>query len=321
VLMELFARDQDLVRQATESARLKAEQSKQAQSSTQPIQQSQTPAAQPSSQHPMKAPAQSTMQNVPTLNSWPHFSSITSLNNLGTMPGVKSITSLSGADLSSRGVVRIGSLAQVKSMESMGKTDSYAFLEVFFGDRSSTNLSGMEGQNSKSGKMPGGGEEDNEIGLSLDDESPAQPAAARKDFTASTAAPAPQSMPQVSQSQDFSSETNLKRAYDDAVAARGLMAVSRSSERLTNLVLPEKMQRTLSQEFVSKQKEPTPEMPHPGATGSSESTSQYPGQQPIEPSGATDVGRPLSSMWSQTQPSTSQAQSASTPWPSSLPSE
>ena len=93
------------------------------------------------------------MHSVPTLNSWPHFSSITSLNNLGTIPGVKSIASLSGFDLSSKGsLTKMGNIAHVKSMESMGKNDSYAFLEVFFGDRSSTNLSGMGGGASSSYK-------------------------------------------------------------------------------------------------------------------------------------------------------------------------
>lgn len=289
VLMELFARDQDLVRQATESARLKAEQNKQQQDQApQPA-----PSSQASSQHPMRAPSQSAIQSVPTLNSWPHFSSITSLNNLGTMPGVKSITSLSGADLASKGNLnKMGNLAQVKSVESMGKTDSYAFLEVFFGDRSSTNLSGMEGQSSKGMKMPGGGEEDNEIGLCLDDESPAQqPVTARKDYNSSASAPS--QTPQTNSMQDFSTDSGtLKRAYDDALAARGLMAVSRSSEKLTDLVLPEKLQRTLSQEFISKHRNQDQEGGHPGTPGPSsnpsDKSSQYPGQQPIEPSMTSD---------------------------------
>ena len=42
----------------------------------------------------------------------------------------------------------------------------------------------------------------------------------------------------------------LKRAYDDALAARGLIAVRRSCEKLTDLALPAKMQRTLSQEYI-----------------------------------------------------------------------
>ena len=257
VLMELFARDQDLVRQATES-RLKDEQPMVAPAPTAP------PAAAPASaattQHPMlKAPSGSVLQNVPTLNSWPHFSSITSLNNLGTLPGVKSIASLSGQDLASKGNVnKMGNLAQVKSMESMGKNDSYAFLEVFFGDRSSTNLSGMPGARAPPVKT----EEDNEIGLSLDDESsPSQPQqqqqqqqTAIKD-TIAPLAPAP-SIPSVP-----TDTGTLKRAYDDAMAARGLLAVSRSCEKLTDLVLPAKIQRTLSQEFVTKQQQPEQQQP------------------------------------------------------------
>jgi len=45
----------------------------------------------------------------------------------------------------------------------------------------------------------------------------------------------------------------LKRAYDDALAARGLISVSRSCEKLTDLPLPPKMQRTLSQEYLRQQ--------------------------------------------------------------------
>lgn len=45
----------------------------------------------------------------------------------------------------------------------------------------------------------------------------------------------------------------MKRAYDDALAARGLMSVSRSSEKLTDLALPAKMRRTLSQEILRQQ--------------------------------------------------------------------
>ena len=143
-------------------------------------------------------------------------------------------------------------------------------------------------------KMPGGAEEDNEIGLCLDDESPAQPSTARKDFNTSAAAPAPQTAPHTSSSQDFSSDSGtLKRAYDDALAARGLMAVSRSSEKLTDLVLPDKLQRTLSQEFINKHRKQAQDRGHavaaaPALHGSSDLTSQYPGQQPIEPSTSTE---------------------------------
>ena len=303
VLMELFARDQDLVRQATESARLKAEakQQQQQQQQQQPqggqtqqqgggVQQPQ----QPSSQHPMKGGLSgSTLQNVPTMNSWPHFSSITSLNNLGTIPGVKSITSLSGADLVSKGNVnKMGNLAQVKSMESMGKNDSYAFLEVFFGDKGGSvgNLSAF-GSSSQLLKGRGGDEED-EIGLSLEDESPSQPV--KKDYSASvssSSAPQPAPLPTSIPQESNTDSGTLKRAYDDAMAARGLMSVSRSSEKLTDLVLPAKMQRTLSQEYINKEQlqkqqqsysytpaSTTPSQPSNGASR------QYPGQQPVEPS-------------------------------------
>jgi Zinc finger, C3HC4 type (RING finger) len=283
VLMELFARDQDLVRQATESARLKAEakqqqqQLQQEQSAGGQASQQQQPVPQqssaPTSQHPMmKAPASSALQGVPSLNSWPHFSSITSLNNLGTIPGVKSITSLSGADLASKGNLnKMGNIAQVKSMESLGKNDSYAFLEVFFGDRSSTNLIGMGGGvgGTNKGTLMGKqyGDEDNEIGLSLEDESPSH--VVKKEFHASTsmsqnmAFGAPSAVMSGTgdhgaapdaQTSGMGSDA-LKRAYDDALAARGLMSVSRSCENLTDLVLPAKIQRTLSREFINSQQE------------------------------------------------------------------
>jgi hypothetical protein len=285
--MELFARDQDLVRQATESARLKSD--------TQPSQQQQQQAGQPgfvTSQHPMRAPSQG-LSSVPTMNSWPHFSSITSLNNLGTLPGVKSIASLSGADLASKGAVnKMGNLAQVKSMESMGKNDSYAFLEVFFGDRSSISLSGMGGKDNNS-RMKQNPEEDNEIGLSLDDETPS-PAIKKEVFAPPapvSAAPQPAPLPAMPQE-----DTNtLKRAYDDALAARGLISVSRSCERLTDLALPAKIQRTLSQEFIRKQSAPREELDaaahsygeyvYTSSNGGTDQqiSHQYPGQPPVEP--------------------------------------
>ena len=273
VLMELFARDQDLVRQATESARLKAESKQQQQqhqdmnatlpdsSTNMGQQQHESGSTVPTSQHPMMKAPSGVLAAIPSLNSWPHFSSITSLNNLGTIPGVKSITSLSGIDLASKGNVNnMGNIAQIKSMESMGKNDSYAFLELFFNDRSSTNLSGLGGVSSMTGMSNKGGmiqikqEEDNEIGLSLEDESPSH--VSRKEFIQSS----------LNQGTSFSSlgiagqqaqqDTGfLKRAYDDALAARGLISVSRSCEKLTDLELPAKIQRTLSQEFLNIEQE------------------------------------------------------------------
>jgi len=334
VLMELFARDQDLVRQATESARLKAESKQQQQQQSSGQQQQQQSSAayttrNQQQQHPMLKASSGVLQNVPSLNSWPHFSSITSLNNLGTIPGVKSIASLSGQDLASKGNVnQKGNLAQVKSMESMGKNDSYAFLEVFFGDRSSNNLSGMGGgagsTNPKSMLSKQSGEEDNEIGLSLEDESPSHtstkreyahqgqgPLAPAPTMTSSAPATTMSSSLGQSQQQDSSNTMDsgtLKRAYDDAMAARGLISVSRSSERLTDLVLPAKIQRTLSQEFIKdeekeqirqqhqqQQQQQQQNNPHQTvqksqqqeqqnySSYSTQSSHQYPGQHPTEP--------------------------------------
>jgi len=251
VLMELFARDQDLVRQATESAKMKAT-NKVIGPSDDPNQSLLVP--QGVSQHPMKMGSQTKLMNVPTLNSWPHFSSISSLNNLGTMTGVKSITSMSGADLASQGNMnKMGNLAQVKSMESMGKNDSYAFLEVFFGDRNinSININGKDQQRGIKRER----EEDNDVGLSLDaDESPSA-SAGKSPMEMMPArhpgAPVPAPLP-VKGNDSLSDTDTLKRAYDDALAARGLISVSRSSEKLTDLALPAKMRKTLSQEYLRK---------------------------------------------------------------------
>jgi len=278
VLMELFARDQDLVRQATESTPKKPSGQEtlpqQSQLQAAPGQlQSDTAQQQPQqivhavpNQHPMKSPSHNRLTNVPTLNSWPHFSSVSSLNNLGTMPGVKSITSLSAADLAKQGPVNtVGNLAQVKSIENMGKNDSYAFLEVFFGDRSSNNLSAMGGSTTGIYKDQRGikreRDEDNDVGLSLEDESPAANGHVIKHEAAATLTTVgvstsftPTNPYAVDKTSTDSGDT-LKRAYDDAMAARGLMSVSRSSEKLTDLVLPAKMQRTLSQEFMRQHQE------------------------------------------------------------------
>jgi hypothetical protein len=286
VLMELFARDQDLVRQATESARLKAEAKQHPQTTSIASQQ------QGANQNPMKAPSHNALPNVPTLNSWPHFSSITSLSNLGTIPGVKSVSSLSGADLASQGNLnKMGNLAQVKSMDSIGKNDSYAFLEVFFGgDRNSTNnLNAMGGRDQKGATKPSG-DEDNEIGLSLEDESPSQ--SMRKEYSLPASV---SGAPRLAALSSMGSETSntdtgtLKRAYDDALAARGLMSVSRSCEKLTDLVLPAKIQRTLSQEFINREKHQQygqysyPPASAPVGLGQEGETShQHPGQHAVE---------------------------------------
>lgn len=296
VLMELFARDQDLVRQATESARMKGNtRAPNNQSDGSNNQQGQAAnnqngqhQRQLSSQHPMKIPlSQMNIGSNQSLYSWPHFSSISSLNNLGTMPGVKSITSLSGFDLANQGNAnKKGSLAQLKSMESMGKNDSYAFLEVFFGERSLNNMSSLNMSSvlskDQKGTCMGMGvkrEEDNDIGLSLeDDQSPStvnpttntstkhhgmSSNVSSESIGAVTPVPAPVPITTTSltgggsgatgKSSDSNTNGTLKRAYDDALAARGLMSVSRSSEKLTDLALPAKIQRTLSQEFIRHQ--------------------------------------------------------------------
>eukprot|EP00539_Tryblionella_compressa_P016220 CAMPEP_0178851898 /NCGR_PEP_ID=MMETSP0746-20121128/21376_1 /TAXON_ID=913974 /ORGANISM="Nitzschia punctata, Strain CCMP561" /LENGTH=649 /DNA_ID=CAMNT_0020517511 /DNA_START=990 /DNA_END=2936 /DNA_ORIENTATION=- len=370
VLMELFARDQDLVRQATESAAKKVS----GQDTSAPASAGQPIAPQPQfggppqnqqqtapSQHPMKTPSHGRLVNVPTLNSWPHFSSVSSLNNLGTMPGVKSITSLSAADLAKQGAVNsVGNLAQVKSVESMGKNDSYAFLEVFFGERSSNALSSMGGGASAAKEQRGikrERDEDNDVGLSLEDESPSatgntmrqesvasvgasaakeqrgikrerdedndvglsledeSPSATgntmRQESVAS--APAPQSSdsasnPFSSSKGGFDSTDTLKRAYDDAMAARGLISVSRSSEKLTDLALPAKIQRTLSQDLLRQQQQtaqsylqyqytpaPAPSSADHSSSGERNHSHQYPAQPTAQSgqgkySGAGDSG-------------------------------
>jgi len=292
VLMELFARDQDLVRQATESANLKA--------ATTTTDANNSTAQQVTSQHPMKIGSQSRFLGaVPSLNSWPHFSSISSLNNLGTMTGVKSITSMSGADLASQGNLnKMGNLAQVKSMESMtmGKNDSYAFLEVFFGDRSmsSVNMAGSSGKEHRGMKRER--DEDNDVGLSLDED---QPPTATKPMDSPL-------LRGTTPLKDGTGDTGtLKRAYDDALAARGLMSVSRSSERLTDLILPAKMQKTLSQEFLRQhQTQAAQYQPHlqsplgqqymysaPAPAALAHTSQQYPGQHPQQ----QDQGSILSS--------------------------
>jgi hypothetical protein len=310
VLMELFARDQDLVRQASESVKGGQSGGAGQLQGMQTGQQQQQPghpfALQPqqvSSQHPMRIPSQGRLGNVPTLNSWPHFSSVSSLNNLGTMPGVKSITSLSGVDLANQGPVnRFGNLAQVKSVESMqmGMNDSYAFLEVFFGDRSSSNISSALGGSKDHRGTKRERDEDNDVGLSLEDESPSM-SNIKHEFSGGSGAPsasselAPTPFMMSSGNKDGNDTTGtLKRAYDDALAARGLMSVSRSSEKLTDLALPEKMQRTLSQEYLRPQQAPQAQThqygqyqympqassPAPAEQSNLNQSQQYPGQHP-----------------------------------------
>ncbi len=144
VLMELFARDQDLVRQAAEGAKHRnAGQGGGGgggggggnEHQQQGLNGQLNGANQLGSQHPMSKLATggsstlNKMGNVPSLNSWPHFSSVSSLNNLGSMTGVKSITNMSGADLVSQGSLnKKGNLAQVKSIENMVSEDFHKYI-------------------------------------------------------------------------------------------------------------------------------------------------------------------------------------------------
>lgn len=126
----------------------------------------------------------------------------------------------------------------------MGRTDSYAFLEVFFDNPTTTVIN--ESQRGIKRER----DEDDNVGLSLDsdDASPclnggglSATGSNNKSSNLSTFTP-------VHSCHD--DRECLKRAYDDALAARGLISVSRSNENLTDLVLPSKMQRTLSQEYL-----------------------------------------------------------------------
>lgn len=96
-------------------------------------------------------------------------------------------------------------------------------------------------------------EEDNDVGLSLDaDETPSSdPNKTPMEMAPTRALGAPTPAPLPPKGKDPMGDTGtLKRAYDDALAARGLMSVSRSSEKLSDLALPAKMRKTLSQEYL-----------------------------------------------------------------------
>lgn len=146
-----------------------------------------------------------------------------------------------------------------------GRGDSYAFLEVFFDDRSSgIATSSAQGNNNGQRGVKREREDDDAIGLSLDGDdgtSPGQfnnskPPASEQALPApNTGVPTPAPLPENGTDDvvDDGGENGggtLKRAYDDALAARGLIAVRRSCEKLTDLDLPNKMQRTISQEYI-----------------------------------------------------------------------
>lgn len=229
VLMELFARDQDLVRQAARNRSSNSGNSHD----------------EGYGNHPMGKVSGGTstfnkLGSAHSMNSWPHFSSVSSLNNLGTMTGVRSIANMSSADLASQGSLnKKGNLAQVKSIESMGRNDSYAFLEVFFDNPSAViPQKGIKRER----------EDDDNVGLSLDGDDTASPMAVPNPSSssyASSGVPVPAPLPP-----DGQDNEDLKRAYDDALAARGLISVSRSSEKLTDLALPAKLQKSISQQYL-----------------------------------------------------------------------
>lgn len=99
-------------------------------------------------------------------------------------------------------------------------------------------------------------EDDDAIGLSLDGDDAGTPIAAVNGHKHDASEEGhesgnmPPSAPIIDDDCDDADGGQLKRAYDDALAARGLIAVRRSCETLTDLALPAKMQRTLSQEYI-----------------------------------------------------------------------
>jgi hypothetical protein len=98
-------------------------------------------------------------------------------------------------------------------------------------------------------------EDDDAIGLSLDGDDAGTPVAVSSNKPSaaevgSESGSMPPSAPMMDEEGEDTDGGQLKRAYDDALAARGLIAVRRSCEKLTDLALPAKMQRTLSQEYL-----------------------------------------------------------------------
>merc|ERR1712161_53068 len=95
------------------------------------------------------------------------------------------------------------------------------------------------------------GEDDN-VGLSLEDADPSPrvlngPLHNSNQGSSVNPSDEPPATPPPDDDKD---KEGLKRAYDDALAARGLISVSRSSENFNDLAIPAKMQRTLSQEYL-----------------------------------------------------------------------
>lgn len=134
--------------------------------------------------------------------------------------------------------------------KTQGRGDSYAFLEVFFDDKSVL-TNGQRG-------VKRDRDDDDAIGLSLDDNETASPMTKPPVVTnlnalkAGVPTPAPLTLGGEDEKTDEGDGQELKRAYDDALAARGLIAVRKSCENLNNLDLPAKMQKTLSMEYMHK---------------------------------------------------------------------
>ena len=129
-------------------------------------------------------------------------------------------------------------------------------MEVFFDDKSGQSGNWPNRQLGNKRER----DEDNDVGLSIEDDIPSSSKPFPSSVQSSTiGAPNPAPLPSdgkdkiVTSAITSSDNGTLKRAYDDALAARGLMSVSRSSEKLTDLALPAKMRRTLSQEMIRQQ--------------------------------------------------------------------
>ncbi len=143
-----------------------------------------------------------------------------------------------------------------------GRFDSFAFLEVFFDDKSGLNSS-IHGNNGLRG-VKRERDDDDAVGLSLDGDDGTSSGqfnnSSNKSSSDQGPDPASDSGGEVGALLTYEDNDGyegnemdggtLKRAYDDALAARGLIAVRRSCEKLTDLALPAKMQRTLSQEYI-----------------------------------------------------------------------
>mmetsp|Transcript_9691 Transcript_9691/g.19674 ORF Transcript_9691/g.19674 Transcript_9691/m.19674 type:complete len:668 (+) Transcript_9691:421-2424(+) len=246
VLMELFARDQELVRQAAERT---AQETQEKGGSTAPLP--------PPSPPPNSNGGGQTPNSPGAGTTWPHFTSVSSLASIGgQIPGVKSITNLSAADS------KASVLAHVKSGNSIGRADSYAFLEVFFDGGGGTKRTKSE-EDAAAGN--GSGNSQQQVGLSLDGDG--DESNDKEGGSATTKKPSGEAAvqePPLGSDKDKDKDddkkedkASKKRPFDDvdddgAMAARGLLSVSRSSEDLKSISLPAKMQKSLSQEFNSK---------------------------------------------------------------------